>query len=51
MRFALIYQQATLMKLSEMNARLESAAMTQASVTHDEPVLTNKIRVFTCDVL
>ena len=51
MRLALIYQQATLIKLSEMNSRLESVAMAQASVAHDEQVLTNKIKVTNHDVL
>ena len=51
MRLALIYQQATLIKLSEMNSRLKSVATAQASGAHDEQVLTNKIKVTNRDTL
>ena len=51
MRLALIYQQATLIKLSEMNSRLEAVATAQASGARDEQVLTNKIKVTNRDIL
>lgn len=48
---ALIYQQATLIKLSETYSRLGSTMTEQGSEAGDQLVITDKIKVISCDLL